>query len=163
MTIHIGSGGVHKQVTDAFVGVGGVYKRVTDMWIGVGGVWKKYYTTATTGGGGGGTFSLTGNNVTKLTRGPAAAGDVASTGVPVNLGYVNGVGPYTYAWSILSVISGDAPTINSPTSFSPFWTAFGVVDGTPSQSVWRVVVTDTANGHVATFDVTVTLHWVTLL
>lgn len=161
MTIHIGSGTAHKQVTDAFVGVGGVYKRVTDMWVGVGGVWKKYYSTAPVGGGG--TFSLTGNaNVTRAGFGFPFAGDVSSVGAPVGLGYVNGVGPYTYSWSMLSLVIGDAPTISNPSIDSPYWTALGVPDSFPSQSIWRVTVTDTANGHVATFDVTVTLIWHTL-
>ena len=43
MTLHVGVGGVSKDVPDLWVGVSSVWKKVSDVWVGVGGVWKQAY------------------------------------------------------------------------------------------------------------------------
>lgn len=73
----------------------------------------------------------------------------------------NGVGPFTYSWSL---ISGPSVTVSAPTSATTSFSASAgaMPGGNVLSSVFRCTVTDTGNGGVTAYvDVTVALvyYW----
>lgn len=143
----VGVGGTHKLIPTAKVGVGGAWKTVSNAWAGVGGVWKQIYTAFAVDY----QASIVGSGSGFATSGPADTGGASWT----SPAYTGGSGSYSYSWAY---VSGDATIgITSATQERPLWSHSSVT--TSRQAVWRVTVTDTANGNTATDDITVVLTW----
>ena len=104
-------------------------------------------------------LSVTADNVSGTNFGSSFSGTVYSENSP-NTTPANGTAPYTYAWTHISTSSGNTPTVVSATDQNPSWYA-DVDDGVPSESVWRVTVTDSVAATAQT-DITVTLTWVNI-
>lgn len=102
-------------------------------------------------------LSVTADNVSGIDFGASFSGTVYTETSP-DTTPANGAAPYTYAWTHISTSSGNTPTVVSATNQNPSWYA-DVADGTPSESVWRVTVTDSVAATAQT-DITVTLTWI---
>lgn len=108
---------------------------------------------------------VTANAVSGFDQGFAPSGNVATgegggTASP-NTTVTNGSGTYTYSWAVVSTASGNTPSISSSTAQNPSWNT-AVADGTPSDSTWRVTVTDSGTGATAQTDINVLLVWTNL-
>lgn len=109
-------------------------------------------------GSGGRTITVTASNVSGSASGPSAVGSVSTLGDSTNTTVVGGVSPYTYAWTYVSTTSGNTPTVSNNVAQNPYWTA-SVADGEPSESMWRVTVTDSAAA-TASYIISVSLEWI---
>ncbi len=76
---------------------------------------------------------------------------------PAVVTITNGTGPYNYAWTRQATNRGPTPTISSSTAASPTFTVTGMDVNESSNSVWEVVVTDTATSDTATAQVYVNI------
>lgn len=102
--------------------------------------------------------SVVANSVTGFDSGSSFSGNVSTFGDSPNTTASGGTPPYTYAWSYISTNSGNTPSISSATAQNPYWYAT-VENGTPSDSIWRVTVTDSASA-TGSYDINVYLTWV---
>lgn len=109
-------------------------------------------------GSGGKTLKVTASNVSGSASGFAALGSVNTLGSSTNTTASGGTSPYTYAWTFDSQTSGNTPSISNSATQNPYWTA-SVADGEPSESTWRVTVTDSAAA-TASYIISVSLEWV---
>lgn len=130
-SLNVRSGGVWKAVVQPYVRNGGVWKPLVNMFVRSGGVWKLVWTGFTT--------SLSPTTLTQ--SGPSYSSVTTGT---CTVTVTGGVGPFTYAWTI---VSGDPSfTPNSPTSASTTFTGTTTDPGVPTFATYKCVVTDTATG-----------------
>lgn len=109
-------------------------------------------------GSAGKTLKVTASNVSGSASGFAASGSVNTIGSSTNTTASGGTSPYTYAWTFVSQTSGNTPSISNSAIQNPYWTVVAV-DGTPSESTWRVTVTDSAAA-TASYIISVSLEWI---
>jgi len=81
---------------------------------------------------------------------------VTSSSSNLSYTYYNGSGNYSYAWTLQATTSGNEPTISSTTTQLPTFSAT-VAMGTPSVSVWEVLITDTDTSAITRESVYITL------
>lgn len=102
-------------------------------------------------------LSVTINDVIRVGRGAGTSGIVTTVQLP-NTSVTGGVGPYTVLWE--NIGGSPDPTINTPASLNPTWTALVEADN-PVIGNYRVTVTDSL-GAIATAENEVSLFWVQL-
>jgi hypothetical protein len=99
------------------------------------------------------------SNVVTQGSGFAASGDTTSAQIAAP-SYTNGLGSYTYAWTKLS---GSANIDISATNVErPAFSGTGILDETPENATYEVVVTDVTTGKTASDQVTVIAIWTNL-
>lgn len=147
MPASIGSGGAWKGTLGWNIGAGGVWKSILGMWIGAGGAWKSFFAS----------LAVSASNVSGFVDNNSPCATVFSSGSP-NPIVTGGSGSYTYAWSFVAVTSGfHTPpfSINNASAANPTWSKNVCCDS--CIETWRLTVTDTVTGAVASTDITVTL------
>lgn len=86
------------------------------------------------------------------TEGTTVSTTIASTATPSG-----GLGPFTYAWTLIANGGGDASYANTPSAASTTFNKGNVPASQIYADTWRVTVTDSL-GSTATADITVTFR-----
>jgi hypothetical protein len=131
--LFVRDGGTWKPVTLS-VRSGGVWRPVLEAFVRESGVWKRFYQSLTA--------SAAPGFISGFRLGSGSVTSDAATATPSG-----GIGPFTYAWEIVSQIGGTA-SLTSASTASTEMTATLTAPQTITGEI-RCVVTDTVTGQTA--------------